>query len=59
MMKSLFITVQVDEFPLKDVEELEAELRKVVEKYPRHRFTFGINDAFGPPLPKVETENVP
>jgi ribosomal protein L29 len=53
-MKTLFVTIQIDEFKLADLEELEEKLQEVFSEYLRKRIQISVQDSFGPPIPRQD-----
>lgn len=53
-MKTVLVTIQIDDVKIADLEGLELNLEKVLEDFPRNRLTLNISNTFGPPIPLEE-----
>lgn len=56
-MKQVFISIQIDDIKLSQVEELEDAIERILEEYPRRRIMINSQKLEGPPLPIVEDES--
>lgn len=50
-MKTVLITVQIDDVKLSNLEEIEEGINKALEGFDRKRITLNISETFGPPIP--------
>ncbi len=53
-MKSVLISIQIDDIKLADLEGVELNIEKALEDFPRKRITLNISNTFGPPIPAEE-----
>lgn len=50
-MKTLLISVQVDNVTAKDLAKIEELVDKALEEYKQKRISYNLTDMFGPPIP--------
>lgn len=50
-MKTILVTIQIDEVKAVDLAELEEKLNEVLVEYPRKRVNYSLSDTLGQPLP--------
>lgn len=54
-MKQVFISIQIDDIKLSQVEEIEDALEELLDNYPRRRIMINSQPLEGIPLPVAET----
>jgi hypothetical protein len=50
-MKTVLITIQIDDVKMADLEGLELNIENALEDFPRRRVTMNLSETFGPPIP--------
>lgn len=50
-MRTVLITIQIDDVKLSDLEEIEEGINKALEGFARKRISLNVSETFGPPIP--------
>lgn len=53
-MKTLLITIQVDDITVGDLDKIEDLIEQALDEYRRKRITYNVNKLLGPPIPVDE-----
>ncbi len=53
-MKTLLVTIQVDDVKVGDLDRIEELIEEALKEYERKRITYNINKLLGPPIPVGE-----
>jgi hypothetical protein len=53
-VKTLLVTIQVDDIKLGDLDKIEELIEEALQEYQRKRITYNLNKLLGPPIPVEE-----
>lgn len=53
-MKTLLVTIQIDDIKPGDVDKIEEALEEVLKEFERKRLSYNVNKLLGPPIPLGE-----